>query len=345
MRRLLLPVLSAVLIYITFSAPAAAEAPLCALAPAFEQELLDSDITLGAAVFDLQTGVIWIGGYAGAYAMHSTIKAPVAWAVMTHAYDRDQELTAGQRAAILHMIAWSRNEDVESLLRVIGGLAEMQAYYERWGVPELSALLHHAQWGASRAEPQQLARLFAALANHDPDAVPLPVRVNGLDLLRAVVSEQRWGATIPERALPGWEALIKTGNHTIPPSQDQDAEAADSSDSLDAAGSNDAPDEAQEPDEPPEEREDEAGATLAPGEPSAARPLVRMNSAAIWLSPPWQGSQPRYVITLMQESFRTWPGSLEFQNRIGRLLAEAVVQREASVWALPSSSCLKRALA
>ena len=196
------------------TASASADAPLCALAPAFDRQVIQADTTLGAAVYDLRTGTVWSGGFAGPYALHSMVKPPVAWAVMTDALEHDRELTELQREAIFYMVAWSQNPDVDTLLGMIGGLQGLGRYYERLGLPELVALQHDKRWGSGRASPSGLAHLYAALAM-SPE-VPEPVRGEGFDLLRAVVDQHRWGASIPERRLVGWESLIKTGNFTLP---------------------------------------------------------------------------------------------------------------------------------
>ena len=311
---------------------------MCALSSEFERELLSSEATVGAAVYDLRTGTIWSGGHSGPFALHSVIKPPIAWAVLSDADERGRELTTLQRQALFYMVAWSQNPEATRLLSMIGGLSGLTDYYERWGVPELVELTHRSRWGLSQAEPTQLARLYAALAMSD--AVAPLVRAEGFELLRAVVDFHRWGAMIPEGSLAGWESLIKTGNYTIPAVEDDDPSPQFSGVLADA-------------DEAVEVAEEETGAMEAadpePVEDTEAdlvkpRPVVRMNSAAIWLGPPWQGGQPRYVVTIMQESFLSWAGSRDLQNRIGEVLAQGIARRELGQWSQPSSHCLKRAL-
>ena len=333
MRRRFILVSLPVLIWLGIASHTLAEAPLCALSSEFEREMLSNEATIGAAVYDLRTGTIWSGGHSGPFALHSVIKPPVAWAVLSDAEERGRELTTRQRQALFHMVAWSQNPDVTRLLSMIGGLSGLTEYYERWGVTELIELTHRSRWGLSQAEPAQLARLYAALAMSD--AVAPMVRAEGFELLRAVVDFHRWGATIPEGALSGWESLIKTGNYTIPAPEDDDSNLqlsgalADADEAVEAAEG-----EAADP-EPVEDAE---------ADPVRPRPVVRMNSAAIWLGPPWQGGQPRYVVTIMQESVLSWAGSRELQNRIGEVLAQGIARRELGQWSQPSSHCIKRAL-
>lgn len=343
MRRLpalaLLPALIlSILIGIGIARPAAADAPLCALSNEFEREVLSVDAVIGAAVYDLQTETIWTGGHSGPYALHSVIKPPIAWAVLSDAYDEGRELTRLQRDALFYTVAWSQNPDVNTLLSMIGGLAGLTEYYERWGVPELVELTHRSRWGVSRAEPIHLARLFAALAISD--SVPQDARTDGFDLLREVVDNHRWGATIPRRMLPGWESLIKTGNFTIPESEDDDPIAK-----INPRNYEDAALLVQDlrHAEADAEAEEEGDSPLQ-SKASKVRALVRMNSAAIWLAPPWLGSQPRYVVTIMQESFIGWTRSRKLQNQIGQMLGEAIAQREAGQHSLPTNHCIKRAL-
>lgn len=338
MRRLIVISLLPVLIWFGVAQPASADAPLCALSSDFEREVLNVEAVVGAAVYDLQTGTIWSGGHSGPYALHSVIKPPIAWAVLSDAYDQGRELTKMQRDALFYMVAWSQNPDVLTLLSMIGGLSGLTEYYERWGVPELVELTHRSRWGASLAEPVHLARLFAALAMSE--TVPDDARADGFELLREVVDNHRWGATIPQSKLPGWESLIKTGNFTMPESEDEDPIAKinprNYGDSalliLDLK-------EAEA-----EAAAEEEGDTPLLSKASKVRALVRMNSAAIWLAPPSLGSEPRYVVTIMQESFIGWVGSRKLQNQIGEILAHAIAQREAGQWSQPASHCIKRAL-
>ncbi len=305
----------------------AAEAPLCTLSADFERQIFSAEAIIGAAVYDLQTGTIWTGGHPGPYAMHSVIKPPIAWAVLSDANDDGRQLNKQQLDALFYMVARSRNADVNMLLRMIGGLPGLSRYYEHWGVSELIELMHHSRWGAGRAEPAQLARLYAALAMSD--SIPDDVRSQGLDLLRAVIDEQRWGAAIPERALPGWESLIKTGNYTIPESNETDMVVAN-----DSSG-----DEEETKASVPE-----ADEALPEAEAKKRQTLVRMNSAAIWLAPTWRGIQPRYVVAIMQESFLHWGSSRQLQDQIGAVLANAIVQRESGAWSQPAAHCIKQAL-
>ena len=334
-RRFILVSLSA-LIWLGVASHTAAEAPLCALSSEFDREVLSSEAAIGAAVYDLRTGTIWSGGHPGPFALHSVIKPPIAWAVLSDADERGRELTTLQRRALFHMVAWSQNPEATRLLSMIGGLSGLTEYYERWGVPDLVELTHRSRWGLSQAEPEQLARLYAALAMSD--AVAPMVRAEGFELLRAVVDFHRWGAMIPEGALSGWESLIKTGNYTIPAPEDDDSNPQFSGVLADADEAVDATEEEALEATDPEPAEEAAADLVRP------RPVVRMNSAAIWLGPPWQGGQPRYVVTIMQESFLSWAGSRELQNRIGEVLAHGIARREAGEWVLLADHCIKRAL-
>ncbi len=317
-----------VLITLAFRSPAAADAPLCAFSRQFERQLIRTDGILGAAVYDLDREIIWSGGHSGPYAMHSVIKPPIAWAVLSDAEAQGRELTTMQRDALFYMVAWSQNPDVELLLGMIGGLTGLAAYYERWGVPELTTLMHPTRWGINRATPRLVARLYAALATSR--AIPEAARTDGLDLLRAVIDEHRWGAGVPHGSLPGWESPIKTGNFTIPESEGEQSQ-----------GATDGPQEteSQVKAEPTTEVE-----TPLESEASLERKLVRMNSAAIWLEPPWRGGRPRYTIAIMQESYSSWAESRVRQDQFGSILAESVVQHEAGQRASPTGSCLKRTL-
>ena len=301
------------------SLPARAEAPLCALAPRLEAELLQSDALVGVAVIDLETKTVWAGGISGPYAMHSMVKPAIAWAVMTDAHEQGRELTRLQRDALFYMIAWSQNADVYTLLGMIDGLPGLSRYYERLGVSELAALLHESRWGSGRSRPVDLAKLFAALAV-SPE-VPDPVRADGFELLRQTVEQHLWGATIPTKRLIGWESLIKTGNFILTAGVAR------------VTGVN-----VDRQDSDGEELEPEAD----PGDDNDQ--IVRMNSAAIWLEAPWLGGRPRFVIAIMQESRFTWSQSRALQNELGAILGNAVADRLVGASENPSAHCLKRAL-
>lgn len=68
---------------------------------------------------------------------------------------------------------------------------------------------------------------------------------------------------------------------------------------------------------------------------------IRMNSAALWLD---GAGSPRYVIVVMQVSGHYWWLNERIQNRVGALLAEAVLQREFGQPPLLSPTCLKQVL-
>ncbi len=329
-------------------APVSADAPLCLLAPDFERQSLQSGTMLGAAVIDLDAQTIWRGGVSGPYAMHSMVKPPIAWALMTEAHEDDRELTALQRDAVFYMVAWSLNADVNRLLGMIGGLSGLNGFYERWGVPELAALQHSKRWGSGRAEPVDLARLYAALAV-SPET-PEPVRAGGFDLLRAVVDQHIWGASIPERRLVGWESLIKTGNFTLPELADQDPNVGIDPRDPEAESILQERDEALEAAEAAEAAEvsdaDSAQSELADDEDDEEDEdvIVRMNSAAIWLEAPWLGGRPRFVVAIMLESSSTWTRSRALQNEVGATLGHAIADRLLGRWQTPTAHCLKRAL-
>ena len=337
---MLLLALIAVLIWFGTGSHASADGPLCALSSDFERQVLRSEAIMGAAVYDLQTGTMWSGGHSGPYALHSVIKPPIAWAILSDVYEQGRELTELQRDALFYMVAWSQNADVNTLLSMVGGLSGLKQYYERWGVPELVALTHRSRWGASLAEPVHLARLFAALAMSE--SIPDEARSDGFDLLRDVVDQHRWGAMIPAQALPGWESLIKTGNFTIP--EDLDADPIAKIDPRSYEEATKLLEQLRLAEEALAAAEVEQGDILLEEPASEIRPIVRMNSAAIWLAPPWQGSQPRYVVAIMQESFLSWSSSRQLQNRIGEILATAIAQRESGEWSRPAAHCLRRAL-
>ena len=253
-------------------------------------------------MIELDSDVVWSGGADVPFAMHSMIKPPVAWAVLSEVEERGEPLTTEEQRQLRRMITVSRNEDVEALLKIAGGLRGLADYYEHWGVPEMVDWMHPTRWGFNQATPALLAGLYGALATSE--AVPESVRAAGFDLLRQVDSAQIWGATLPVGELVSWESLIKTGNYTLP---DDDEESEE------------------------EDKEDKP-------------PTIRMNSAAIWLDAEWQGSRARYVIAIMLEGELTWSEASGLQRRLGRALAEAVVDRLRGEWAAPSGACLRRAL-
>ncbi|MCY3567425.1 MAG: hypothetical protein OXH38_02265 [Chloroflexi bacterium] len=324
--------LSVLVLLLGSSLPARADAPICALAPRLEAELLQSDALVGVAVVDLQTETVWSGGVDGPFAMHSMVKPAIAWAVMTDAHEQGRELTRLQRDALFYMIAWSQNADVDTLLGMIGELRGLSRYYERLGVSELAALQHENRWGSGRSRPVDLAQLFAALA--ESPQVPDPVRADGFDLLRQTVDQHLWGATIPARRLIGWESLIKTGNFILAGPVDQNTGVGD-----DPRGSNG---EDIEPAEPHTDLTPEADPDTDKEQDDEQ--IVRMNSAAIWLDAPWLGGRPQFVIAIMQESRLTWSRSRALQNELGAILANAVADRLVGASENPSAHCLKRAL-
>ena len=326
MRRLsLLALLPATALLLSTAAASAdgIAAPLCLLAPAFERTVIASptrDFVVGASVIDLRSGEQWTGGLDAPFAMHSAIKPAVAAAVIQDSHEQGWALHHSHRLAVYRMVAQSDNADVRTLLGLIGDMPGLEEYYRGWGVPEL-ARLSHESWGASRATPSMLARLYAALAVSDD--VPLAARGQVYSLLDDVTEIQTWGARLPSEALPGWQSLIKTGNFSVP--ADPQADDLRASEAL-----------GRRP-----------GAI--PDTPLAAmalqgRVLVRMNSAAIWLAEPWTGGEPRYVVVIMLEGFVSWYEAETLQEQLGAVLADALVARERDQPAPLASWCLRRAL-
>ena len=318
-------------------------APLCTLSPSFVRHILESDAIVGAAVYDLRTGTVWSGGHVGPFAMHSMMKPPIAFGILSDVEEGELELTRRQRDALYYMVSRSQNSRVDELLSTIGGLSGLRDFYVRWDVPEMVELMHPSRWGINLAEPEHLARLYGALATSKE--IPDNARLRGFDLLRAVIDDQRWGTDIPEQALPGWESLIKTGNYTIPVLVD--VTELDNSTNGDADNEEQAQSDTGEQDSQDEQSTKilvRGGDTPLRSEATMSNLVVRMNSAAIWLAPPWQGSEPRYVVSIMMESFLSWTKSRHFQDQLGDILAEAIIQRESGQSETPSPHCIKRAL-
>ena len=134
-------------VVLAWPSDAAADAQLCTLGPRVERELLQGPVAIGAAVIELDSGVVWSGGADVPYAMHSMIKPPVAWAVLTEVESGGEPLTTEEQRQLRRMITVSRNEDVEALLKIAGGLRGLADYYERWGVPEMVDWMHPTRWG------------------------------------------------------------------------------------------------------------------------------------------------------------------------------------------------------
>ena len=276
-----------------------ASTPLCVLSDEFNQEVFASDARIGAVVLDLESDSVWLGGDRGTFPIHSLIKPPLAWAVMSRAEYEQRALTEREQRDLLQMVAYSENEDVGRYLRAVGG--GLSGYYELWGVPELTPNTDPMDWGRSRVSALDIARLYAALATSDE--VSADVRQQGFDLLRQVVPEQRWGALVSalsDDRLSDWESLVKMGAFLLP-----------------------------DPDDP---------------ETFNQPARTRMHSVAIWLTPPEQGSQPRYVAAVLIETPQIWNDSVLLQNRIGALIANAIADRVLGETRQISPACLRQAL-
>lgn len=185
--------------------------PMCSLSTSV-LPLLESDRhRIGVAVIELNSGMEWRGGDQGPFALHSVVKAPIAWLALIGLSngETNQEAAARLRRQIGLMVTHSANEPVAPLLRYIGGLSTLGEYYESLGVPEMAAGLHPHRWGVGTAAPLAVARLYAALAVSP--MTPESVRREGFGLLARVPKYLRWGAARPPETLAGWQSLVKTG--------------------------------------------------------------------------------------------------------------------------------------
>ena len=220
--RLLLTGLIAWLLGWMTSLDASAEVPVCALSRQAEATLIElqakHEARIGVAVIDLESNTRWSGGLSARYAIHSTIKPPLVWAVMMQAEQQERELSDRELLDLFRMIVLSANEQVGHYLRQIGG--GLSEYYIRWDVPEAVPFTNRNDWGRSLITPLELARIYAALATSE--TISDSVRQQGFELLRQVIPQQRWGAFVPEPRLPGWESLIKIGSFVLPDPDDEE---------------------------------------------------------------------------------------------------------------------------
>ncbi len=319
---LLIAVIAAILLRSAVSADDA-DLPLCHLTSGFGRMVAAAsmeEVAVGASVMDLRSGERWSGGIDDPFAMHSVIKPAIAAAVFQESYEQGRTLSRTHRAALRRMVAQSANADVWMLLGLIGEMEGLGRFYQRWGAPDLVELLKE-RWGSSRATPSLLATLYAAIAAGD--AVSLAARGQLFSLMDQVDEHQIWGARIPEQALPGWQSLIKTGNYSLA------ATLTDGSVRDDSGGA----------------RSDRTTIDTPLGDDAfRGRVLVRLNSAAIWLSEPWRGGDARYVVAIMLEGYGAWYEAEQLQEQIGALLAEALVRRETGHQPTPSGACLRRLL-
>ena len=287
--------------------------PLCHLTSGFGGVVGAStmeEVAVGASVVDLRSGERWSGGIDDPFAMHSVIKPAIAAAVLQESYEQGRALSGIEGAALRQMVAQSANGVVWMLLGLIGEMEGLGGFYRRWGVPELVELLKD-RWGSSRATPSHLASLYAAIASGE--GVPLAARGQLFSLLDQVGEAQIWGARIPEEALPGWESLIKTGNYSLGATL-TDGSVRDDRTTVD---------------------------TPLGGDVFRGRVLLRMNSAAIWLSEPWRGGEARYVVAIMLEGYGSWHEAERLHEEVGELLAEALVRREGGEQGVASGACLR----
>ncbi len=182
---------------------------LCELSNHAQALLNRTPARIGAAVVDLRSGELWVGGDRQPFALHSVVKAPIAWLTLATAEQRGEPLSRGLAERLRWMIAWSDNEGVERLLDYLGGLPALRDYYAELGLDAMAANLHQFSWGRGRGSAADVAATFAALATSE-DVSP-SVRTKAFALLAGVIPEQRWGAAAPPRELHGWSALVKTG--------------------------------------------------------------------------------------------------------------------------------------
>lgn len=169
---------------------------------------------IGVAVVDLIEGEIWIGGDREPFTLHSVVKVPIAWLTLTTAERRGEPLPDELAEELRQMIAWSDNEAVTTLLNYLGGLTALRAYYYALGLEAMAANIDHYRWGYGAGRAADVAETFAVLTT--AESISPGVRADAFTLLKGVVPEQRWGASTTPNGLPGWEALVKTGQFAEP---------------------------------------------------------------------------------------------------------------------------------
>lgn len=188
--------------------------PLCELSNDAQALLYRTPGRTGVAVADLAEGALWVGGDDQLFALHSVAKAPIAWLTLAAAESRGEPLSRNLAEQMRQMIAWSNNDAVATLLSYAGGLPALRDFYAALELDGLVANFHQFSWGRTRGSAVDVAAAYAQLAVSD--ALSPAIRERGLDLLDAVVPEQRWGAASPPTQLRGWSALVKTGQFAEP---------------------------------------------------------------------------------------------------------------------------------
>ena len=138
-------------------------------------------------------GTRYAGGDEGTFALASVAKLPVMIATLERARLEQRELTTRERSLLELMITVSSNAATDSLWESLGSGEGVAAILAPYGITSIEFAPDH-QWGDSRATPIAIAQLLELLIDDDSPLAPA-VRSEALALMRAVVADQRWGAS------------------------------------------------------------------------------------------------------------------------------------------------------
>jgi hypothetical protein len=156
----------------------------------------------GTISFAIRTGRRVAGrGLDRQYVGASVVKAMLLVAYLRSAPVRGRALHSGDRALLAPMIRWSDNEAAKQV-RAIVGYDSLTRLASTTGMNRFGL---HPVWGLSLITARDQTRFFLRIDR----LMPRRHRAYGMELLRTIVPDQRWGIA---RAIPrGWRLYFKGG--------------------------------------------------------------------------------------------------------------------------------------
>lgn len=165
-----------------------------ALAARFRTYLTGRPGAVSVALYDASSGATVVSGNSSrtGWETASTVKLDILSALLSKT-GTSGRLTAAQTALARKMISVSDNAAASTLWRQAGGTAGMNAFFRRLGMTSTTAGAG-GKWGLTKTTARDQLAVLRAVA-YPNRTLSTAARTTARELLRSVVSSQRWGLT------------------------------------------------------------------------------------------------------------------------------------------------------
>ena len=162
---------------------------LAALSPELASYMESRAGTMAGAVFEPETGTLYVHQPNERFYAASTIKVPIMLTMLSRGNAQDGETVASREPLLVPMIVVSDNEAASTLFTKVGGQKAVQAELRVRGLA--NTRVESDQWGLTTTTAPDMARLMRSL--YLGQRLTPTMRRSALGLLGNVVVPQRWG--------------------------------------------------------------------------------------------------------------------------------------------------------